>query len=446
MSHIWEYLRTRLWFLPAVLVSCAVALALILIEVELHADWQERFPRLFGAGAEGARGMLSTIAGSMITVAGVTFSITVVALALASGQYTSRILRNFMRDRATHTVLGIFLGVYAYCLIVMRTIRGGDEGAFVPSVAVLGSVVLAFVGIGFLIFFIHHVSSAIQASSIIAGAATETLDAVDRLFPTGFGEPDDTAANDTAAYEGTIWTSVPAAQTGFVQRADLDALLRFAVESETTVKMERGIGEFATAGAPLLSIAASAVPDADATRQLNAAYSVGRHRTIVQDAGYGIRQIVDVALKALSPGINDTTTAVECVDYLGAILAQAARRRIETPCRREQGKLRLMVRGPSFEGFLDSAFDQIRQNAAANVAVLTRLLQILETVGLATVDPQRRLAVWKHAELIANMADRTIAEPSDREAVLICLDGVWRVVGKGRCARRPDMNPTEDAP
>ena len=113
MTHMWESLRTRLWFLPAVFVTCAVALALILIEVDLHADWRERFPRLFGAGAEGARGMLSTIAGSMITVAGVTFSLTVVALALASGQYTSRILRNFMRDRATHTVLGIFLGVYA---------------------------------------------------------------------------------------------------------------------------------------------------------------------------------------------------------------------------------------------------------------------------------------------------------------------------------------------
>ena len=327
----------------------------------------------------------------------------------------------------------------------MRTIRGGDEGAFVPSVAVLGSVVLAFVGIGFLIFFIHHVSSAIQASSIIAGAAAETLDAVDRLFPTGSGEPGDDDANETAAYEGTFWTAVPAAQTGYIQRVDSDALLRFAAERETTVRMERGIGEFVTAGAPLLSVGAIAKPDVDATRRLNAAYSVGRHRTIVQDAGYGIRQIVDVALKALSPGINDTTTAVECVDYLGAILSQAARRKIETPCRREQGKLRVIVRGPSFEGFLDSAFAQIRQNAAANVAVLTRLLQTLETVGLATVDPQRRLAVWKHAELIANTADRTIAEPSDREAVISCLDGVWRVVGKGRCARRSDMNPTEDA-
>lgn len=266
------------------------------------------------------------------------------------------------------------------------------------------------------------------------------------MFPTGSGEPGDDAANDTAAPEGTIWTAVPAAQTGYIQRVDPDALLRFAAESETTVRMERGIGEFVTAGAPLLSVAATAKPDTDATRRLNAAYSVGRHRTIVQDAGYGIRQIVDVALKALSPGINDTTTAVECVDYLGAILSQAARRRIETPCRRERGKLRVIARGPSFEGFLDIAFDQIRQNAAANVAVLTRLLQTLETVGLATVDPQRRLAVWKHAELIADTADRTIPEPSDRDAVINCLEGVWRVVGKGRCPRRQDMKPTEDAP
>jgi uncharacterized membrane protein len=162
-------------------------LAVGLIELDASATgWRlaERWPRLFGAGAEGSRGLLSAIAGSMITVAGVTFSITIVALALASSRYTSRILRNFMRDRASQSMLGVFVGTFAYCLVVLRTVRSGDEEhLFVPSMAVMGAVVLALVAIGFLIFFIHHIAASIQASSVIAAAADETLRAVDRLFP-----------------------------------------------------------------------------------------------------------------------------------------------------------------------------------------------------------------------------------------------------------------------
>ena len=191
LLHLWEDLRTSLWFVPTLLISGAVALAVGLVEVNSSMDGErlaERWPRLFGAGAEGARAMLSAIASSMITVAGVTFSITVVALALASSQYTSRILRNFMRDRANQTVLGVFVGVFAYCLVVLRTIRGGDEGMFVPALAVLVAVLLAFVAIGFLIFFIHHIAASIQATSIIEAAAGETLQAVDRLFPADVGE------------------------------------------------------------------------------------------------------------------------------------------------------------------------------------------------------------------------------------------------------------------
>ena len=132
--------------------------------------------------------MLSTIAGSMMTVVGVTFSMVLVALALASSQYTSRILRNFMRDRVTQIVLGVFAGIFIYCLIVLRTIRSGDEGGFVPSLAVFFAVVLAIGGISALIFFIHHIASSIQASSIIASVADETLAAVDRLFPGQLGQ------------------------------------------------------------------------------------------------------------------------------------------------------------------------------------------------------------------------------------------------------------------
>ena len=170
-------------------LSIALAVALIEADSTGSKEWLARWPRLFGANAAGARGMLSTIAGSMMTVVGVTFSMTLVTLALASSQYTSRILRNFMRDRVTQVALGIFAGIFTYCLIVLRTIRGGDTAAFVPEP---GSAPLAScwrsAASAVLIFFIHHIASSIQASSIIASVADETMAAVDRLFPGALGQ------------------------------------------------------------------------------------------------------------------------------------------------------------------------------------------------------------------------------------------------------------------
>ncbi len=195
LKRYWSALPSSFWFVPSLIVAGSIVLAMVLVEAHStgSAQWLARWPRLFGSSAEGAREMLSTIAGSMMTVVGVTFSMTLVALALASSQYTSRILRNFMRDRVTQVVLGIFTGIFAYCLIVLRTIRGGDEGGFVPSLAVFFAVVLAMGGIGVLIFFIHHIAASNQASSIIASVADETLVAVDRLFPQKLGKGDLTA-------------------------------------------------------------------------------------------------------------------------------------------------------------------------------------------------------------------------------------------------------------
>ena len=190
LKQLWSDVRSSFWFMPSLIVMGSIGFAVALIEADSTGidRWLARWPRLFGAGAEGARGMMSTIAGSMMTVVGVTFSMILVVLALASSQYTSRILRNFMRSRVTQVVLGIFAGIFTYCLIVLRTIRGGDEGAFVPSLAVFFGFVLALGGVVALMFFIHHIASSIQASSIIASVAQETIAAIDRLFPEKLGQ------------------------------------------------------------------------------------------------------------------------------------------------------------------------------------------------------------------------------------------------------------------
>jgi len=434
LHHGWQEMLTSFWFVPAVVVIVAVGLAIGLIAVDVAVDLHggERWPLVFGAGADGARGLLAAVASSMITVAGVVFSITIVALSLASSQYTSRVLRNFMRDRLNQTVLGVFVGIFAYCLVVLRTIRGGDEGAFVPSLAVMGGLILAFVGIGFLIVFIHHISVSIQASSIIAAAASETIAAVDRLFPEELGEgADEVPDGHTAIFlEKRAWTPVPARKTGFIVSMDGDALLALARERGIIVRMERGIGEFVVEGAALVSVSGGL--DDEATDELNAVYVIGRDRTVYQDAGFGIRQIVDIALKALSPGINDSTTAVTCVDHLGAILGRLAARQIPAPHRLDRGELRVIARGPTFESLLAVAFDQIRQNAEGNVAVLAHLLEVLGIVAGRTANAHRWQALAHHAERVAETAERSVRSAHDLATIQAGADGFATAAGPGR--------------
>lgn len=417
LLNLWERLRSSLWFVPTIIVTCSVLLAMGLIELETVVDREqlvESWPRLFGAGAEGSRGLLSTIASSMITVAGVTFSITVVALALAASQFTSRVVGNFMRDRANQTVLGVFLGVFAYCLVVLRTIRGGNDGLFVPSLAVLVALLLALVAVAYLIFFIHHVAASIQAASIIETTASETLSTVERLFPKaaeaecpGMMRGDDGAGRD--------WVVVPAAVTGYVQSVDFDALVRVASSHDGVVQMHCGVGEFVIEGSPLLSVTEPSA--AAAGSKLTACLRFGRQRTIHQDCGYGMRQLVDVALRALSAGINDTNTAINCVDYLGAILARIAGRRTQPRLWHEQGKLRLIAEVPSFSGLLAEAFDPIRQSAGSNVAVLRRLLRVLQTVAKRTTDAERHRAVAEQAAYLLATAECSVPEPHERDSL-----------------------------
>jgi uncharacterized membrane protein len=190
LEQIWSHLRSTFWFMPSLIVVVSIVLAIALIEADSAGSDRRlaRWPRLFWAGPEGACGMMSTIAGSMMSAVGVTFSMILVVLALASSQFTSRILRNFIRSRNTQVVLGIFAGIFTYCLIVLRTIRGGGEGAFVPRLAVFYGFVLALGGVGTLMIFIHHIASSIQASSIIVSVARESLASIDRLFPEKLGQ------------------------------------------------------------------------------------------------------------------------------------------------------------------------------------------------------------------------------------------------------------------
>lgn len=423
LSRIWRRCSSSFWFVPSVIVVLSGVLAIALIEASAVMDSESlmRFPRLFGAGAEGSRGMLSTIASSMMSVVGITFSMTIVALSLTSSQYSSRVLRNFMASRVTQMALGAFVGIFTYCLIVLRTIRGGDEGAFVPALAVLGAVALALGGVWVLIFFLHHIARAIQASSIIAAVAEETISAVDRLFPVEAGEREDNESDGSVeghvANDSLNWHAIPAVIDGYVQHVDETALLKIAESCGSVVRMERGIGEFVIAGYPVVSISGDRVPAGQTCDAITRSFALSRYRTVDQDVGFGISQIVDVALKALSAGVNDTSTAVICIDYLTAILARLAPRPNPDTRRYRNGELRLIAGAPTFERMLELAFGQIRQSSQGNVAVMLISLRSLGTLSNLTRSRNRRELLRDQARRFSELAERTVAGPDDRELV-----------------------------
>ncbi|MBF0104589.1 MAG: DUF2254 domain-containing protein [Deltaproteobacteria bacterium] len=435
LTQLWNKLCESFWFVPSMIVAGSIVLAAALIEAHSTeaSQWLARWPRLFGANANGARGILSTIAGSMMTVVGVTFSMTLVALALASSQYTSRILRNFIRNRVTQVVLGVFTGIFAYCLVVLRTIRSGDEGGFVPSLAVFVAVILAMVGIGVLIFFIHHISASIQASNIIASVADETLVAIDRLFPERLGQcpPEGDEDQLLPTLLELQWQTVKARRNGYIQSVDNETLLRLAREKKTILRMERGVGDFIVQNTALASVASKVPLDKKTIATVQAAYSIERYRTVHQDCAFGIRQIVDMALRALSPSINDTTKAVMCVDYLTAILARLASRDSPSMHRYEEKELRIIAIAPTFTSLVAESFDQIRGSAQGNTGMILRILGALHTIASLTVSPSRRQVLREQMQLIDELAERTVVCAHERAKIDKRLVSVCQAIEAG---------------
>jgi uncharacterized membrane protein len=400
---------------------------LIAADIAFGTAWVKDYSLVFGVGASGARGMLVAIAGSMMTVASLTFSLTIATLATASSQYTSRLIRNFMRDRLNQFVLGYFVGLFAYCLVVLRTIRSGDEVAFVPALAVMGGLVLALASIGVLIVFIHHIAESIQVGIILRRVTQETVRAIDELFPAELGElatEADARAADSEVRDGRRWHAISARRFGYVQSLDAKGLLAIAAEADGVVRMTADIGSFVTPEGSVCEIAVASPPDEELVGRVRDAFDIGAARTIEQDAAFGIRQIVDIALKALSPGINDTTTGVMCVDHLAVVLERLAARDIPDRFRAEDGSVRLIASGRSFGVLAGLCLNQIRQTASGNTAVMIALLRAIAAAGKQTSDNARRRTLSRHAHLIATLARDSVPCADDAAPVTTAANAV----------------------
>ena len=414
LLNLLEAFRANYWLVPGAMATAAVALSFLTLEIDgrLNKEILESFGWLYSGGTDGARAVLATVGGSIITVAGVVFSIIIVVMSLASSQFGPRILRHFLRDRVNQVVLGTFVATFIYCLLILRTVRGQDEGGFLPHLSVTVAVVLALVSLAVLIYFIHHVATAIQAPNVIAGVARELDSVIDRLYPNGQPrEPNGTAE----AFDESDCTVVEAGASGYLQAVDTDVLLEQAAARNARIRLLRRPGHFVTAGTPVARVTPAAACDPKLTEKLNEALIVGPHRTPTQDVEFAIHQLVEIAVRALSPGINDPFTAMTCLDWLGAGL----RRLAETEMPDEQrlardGHTRVIIPTPTFAGVCDAAFNQIRQHARRDVAVTLRLLETLAAVASDARQPAQRDALLCHANLTRGDSAATVDDPDDR--------------------------------
>lgn len=420
---LWDSIRSTYWAVPSLMAVTAIGVSVAMIRVDevLTPTFSGTLSWGYTGGPEGARAVLSTVAGSMITVAGVTFSITIVALTLASQQFGPRLLRSFLRDLGNQVVLGTFVSTFLYCLLVLRTVRGGDDAQFVPHLSVTLGVVFAMLSLGVLIFFIHHVSTSIQASEIIANVARDLEGAVVRLFPEALGhDVAPAAAGATTRPEGfeSDARAVTAAASGYVQAIDGPALLALATARDAVLRIDAEPGRFVRQGTALVRVWPATAVDDVVCAAVRAAFIIGSARTPTQDVLFYVEQLVELAVRALSPGINDPATARMCLDRLGQTLCVMATRQAPATCRHDDGgRLRIVAHPVAFESVAATAFDEIRRYGRSSVSVTVHLLDLIGDIARCVTREPDRAVLLKHAARIVDESREAVLSRPDRATV-----------------------------
>jgi uncharacterized membrane protein len=419
LKMIWAEVRDSLWFIPGLLTLFSAALAVTMVWMETQGlvptgdadDW------LLGGGPEGARSVLSAIAGGLITVTGVVFSVTIVALQLASSQFTPRVLRNFTADRANQLVLGVFIGTFTYTLLVLRVVRSAtpEQEGFIPRTSVALAVALVVVSIGFLIFFINHASRSVQVSVILEKVTSLTLWHIARRFPAMVGDSDDRVSSGVAVPTGKP-AFVIAARSGYLQAVDDNALVKLAETMDLVIRMERRIGEYVLPGRSLASVWPQEALNEDICSKVRQSCVLGFERTPEQDVEFGIVEISDIAVKALSPGINDPTTAFHCIDRLSEILLALGLRQPPPNARTQEGVVRFIPMHVEYERAVGLAFDQIRHFGADNPAIAKKLLDALMQL-IELVPVSRRPPLQKQIDAVGSDADEAIDRKTESPSV-----------------------------
>jgi uncharacterized membrane protein len=453
-----EVLRTSLWFVPAVEVAAAIALFAGTLTAD-RAAYRGDFTLpgwVISGSADAAREILTAIAAAIITVVGVVFSIILVTLTLASTQFGPRMLRNFIRDRGTQVTLGTFVATFVYSVLVLASIGTGSHGDFVPHISVTVTFGLMVADLGVLIYFIHHTAISIQLPQVIAGIAGDLTEAIQTQGNQPRGGPESgTSPVQLLALADSAGGILLAPESGYLQFIKHQNLVKLATKANAVISLEQRPGHFIVQGHRYATVwppeAAPLVRQA-----LGRTHVVGPYRTLTQDMSFGIDQLVEIALRALSAAVNDTFTALTCIDWLGENLCKIATGWHPARVHRDaKGFVRVISAEPTYDRLVQRSFEKIRQSSLGAPAVMIRMLEaIIRIMAETTSDGQRRVLL-DQAAMIDRASERSIPEAADRadirrryEAILtlesrLAADGQARE--KVRQAREADLSdPGQD--
>ncbi|MBV6621719.1 MAG: DUF2254 domain-containing protein [Rivularia sp. (in: Bacteria)] len=431
LGKLWDSLNSSYWFVPTVMTTIFAAIAFVLLRLDRLSYYGplEKWGWIYTGSADGARGVLSTVAGSTIGITATAFSITIVALQLASSNFGPRILRNFMQDSGNKFVLGTFISTFIYSLLVLRAIYGSanDRNQFVPHLSVTVGIILAVFCTAVLIYFIHHASTIIQVSYVISEISQELDNTIDKLYPQKIGnsEPEHKHSQklipdnfDNEAFP------IRASKRGYVQAIDTEKLMDVACQHNLMVRILTRPGKFVVGQGYLVKILVmesdnSKTPDfKEIQKQIHKAFILGRERNEQQDIEFPINQLVEIALRALSPSLNDPFTAIRCIDHLSAGLSRLAQTNFPSPYRYDGfNNLRVIAHPVTFVGLTDAAFNQIRQNCCSDAAVTVRLLESIAIIAEYTQTSQNKQALRRHADLILKGSRQELSFEEDKQDV-----------------------------
>jgi uncharacterized membrane protein len=395
------------WLLPGFMVCCGVLAAFGLIAVDRSGFLPKAVlegPWLYNGGGTGARTLLGAVASSTIGVAGTVFSITIAALSLAAGQMGPRLLRNFVRDRGNQFTLGTFLATFAYALMVLRSVRSQNEGEFVPHLSLTVAIALAMICVATLVYFVGHMAGRINVDVVIDLVSDDVRSAIKRLTS------DERSPNPPpdAFWRGAA--VIADSRRGYLQQLDEKGLANWALEHETHIRMLVRPGNYVFPGAPI-ALTVPAVQGAEMA--IREATALGAQRSGAADLEFAVRHLVEVAVRALSPGINDPHTAMGVLDRLGSALCDIVHANLHSGVTQLAGVARLIVPAIHYDGLTDQMFHSIRQNAQHSTAVLIRMMEVLTAVASCEHDSKRVASLRRHAALIMSDAEREIHTPAD---------------------------------
>lgn len=407
------------WFYPALFSLIAAALALVTVYLDRNgaAEWLAQFEWLHPSRPEGARTTLTVIAGSMIGVASTVFSITIAAVAYASGNYGPRLLTNFMEDKGNQLSLGTFIATFVYALMVLRVVRGEDERAtspteaaatalpgFTPQLSLLTAMVLVSIAVAVLVYFLHHIPASIRINSVVKGIGERLILDIRKRFPTDMSECEPRQQISGEPVSATAY--------GYVKIIDFDTLNDIAEEHDATIALKLRTGDFIHPDVPLVEIKGIEIDD-DLRDYVRQCFSAGGMRTATQDLEYLIDELVEIALRALSPGINDPFTAITCMHWLGAALAELARRDLARgPEQEDYDWDNLQPLPDDFSHFLKRSFGAARSSVATNALASLQFIDCLYAASSTCRSQKRRNLILDEVQTMVALARTELQGPS----------------------------------